>query len=288
MKVFILTDLEGPAGVNGRPDAGVGNSIINRSTAAQALANEINACCEGLLAAGATDIVVLDGHGGSNSLDIFQIHRKACLFQAGALSPVPYLDGSYDAVIQLGAHAMQQSNGFLCHTFNSHGIAGMTFNGQTIGEIGMASMLAAYFHVPTIMVSGDEAACSEARDFLGEQIETVSTKCGFNRYSAVNYPLDEVYEQLRQKSSEALRKAKDIPCIELPEHCELVMRMMCPNQADAAEKLGIERLDEVTLRFVSDDFVEIMAQFMGWAPGVHKQKYNVTPQWLHPYSCKRK
>ena len=42
MKVFILTDLEGPAGVNARPD-NVGNKIINRPTAEQALVNEVNA-----------------------------------------------------------------------------------------------------------------------------------------------------------------------------------------------------------------------------------------------------
>ena len=30
MKVFILTDLEGPSGVNGRQDSPVGNTMLNR------------------------------------------------------------------------------------------------------------------------------------------------------------------------------------------------------------------------------------------------------------------
>jgi hypothetical protein len=95
MKVFILTDLEGPAGVNARPD-NVGNKIINRPTAEQALVNEVNAVCEGLVAAGADEIVVLDGHGGSNAIDIFKLHPKASLMQVGNYSPAVYLDGSYE------------------------------------------------------------------------------------------------------------------------------------------------------------------------------------------------
>ena len=55
MRVFILTDLEGPAGVNGRAE-NVGNTMINRPTAERELVNELNAVCEGLLAAGAEEI----------------------------------------------------------------------------------------------------------------------------------------------------------------------------------------------------------------------------------------
>ena len=58
MKVFILTDLEGPSGVNGRPDSPVGNTMLNRPTAELALVNELNAVCDGLVAAGADEIVI--------------------------------------------------------------------------------------------------------------------------------------------------------------------------------------------------------------------------------------
>ena len=50
MKVMILTDLEGPAGINGRSD-GIGNTTLNKPTAEQALVNEVNAVCDGLIAA---------------------------------------------------------------------------------------------------------------------------------------------------------------------------------------------------------------------------------------------
>ena len=278
MKVMILTDLEGPSGVNGRPDK-IGNTIINRPAAETARVNEVNACCEGLVAAGADEIVVLDGHGGSNSIDIFKLHPKAKLMQAGAWDPVVCIDAGFDAMIQIGAHAMQSSGGSMCHSYNSHGIARMEFNGRQIGEIGMSALCAAYFHVPTIFVSGDAAACREAEAFLGGDVVTVRTKFAMNRYSVVNEPPEAVYAALREGTAEALRRRSRIACVEVPRQCELILRMMCANLANSYEKIGIERLDEVTLRFVSDDFIDLWSQYLGWAPGVHKKKYGITPTW---------
>ncbi len=283
MKAVILTDLEGPSGVNGRSD-GIGNTMPNRTTAEQALVNEVNACCDGLVAAGADEILVFDGHGGSSSIDLFKLHPKATLLQVGQWSPVVYFDGTYDAFIQLGAHAMQSSGGYMCHTFNSHGIAEMRFNGEPIGEVGMTSLIAAYFHVPTILVSGDEAGCREAKAFLGANVATVPTKFGVNRYTAINYSPEKVYDTLRKTAESAMRNHRNMPCPKLPAHCELQVRMMCPNQALAAEMIGIERLDEVTLRYSGDDLIDIWAQYIGWAPGVHRRKFGVTPEWRHPYT----
>ncbi len=280
---MIMTDLEGPSGVNGRSD-GIGNTMPNRTTAEQALVNEVNACCEGLFAAGADEIIVTDGHGGSNSIDIFKLHPRAKLLQTGCWMPATNLDSTFDAFVQLGAHGMQSSGGYMCHTFNSHSVCRMLFNGKPIGEIGVCSLKAAYFHIPTILVSGDETACKEAEEFLGRNVVTVPTKTDINRYSAINYPPEQVYAQLREQAEKALKNLQNAPCPLLPEQCELIVNVMCPNHADAPEKLGIERLDETTLRYSGDDFIDIWAQRLGWAPGVHKRKYGVTPQWVHPCS----
>ena len=288
MKVFILTDLEGPAGVNGRSDAVVGNTMLNKPTAEQALVNEVNAVCEGLIAAGANEIVVLDGHGGSNSMNIFNLHPKAQLMQVGEWGPVCFMDGTYDAFIQLGAHGMQSSGSYMCHTFNSHGVTEMRLNGELIGEIGVTSYLAAYFKVPTIMVSGDDVACHEARALLGDALEVVPTKATINRYAAVNYPLEEVYANLRKTAERALRNLDKARCLEMPEYCEFTASVMCPNQMGRFIRQGIEQVDDLTVRYTGDDFMEIWAQRLGWAPGVHKKRFNVTPEWLHPHTLARR
>ena len=157
MRVFMMTDLEGPCGVNGRPATGSpGNQIINPETAKKALTNEVNACIEGLVAAGADSVTVVDGHGGSNSIDIFALHPAAELVQYGGPFAYASPEGKYDAAVQIGAHAMQNSGGFLCHTFNSHGTSEMRMNGAPIGEIGIETYICAYFGIPMVLVSGDD------------------------------------------------------------------------------------------------------------------------------------
>ncbi len=278
MKVYILTDLEGPDGVNGRSD-GIGNQILNKDVAAEALTNEVNACCEGLVKAGADEIRVLDGHGGSATLNALKLHPAAQLMQVGRWAPTVAVDASFDAMVQLGAHGMQQSGGHMCHTFNSHGVQWMKLNGAFIGEIGVCSYLGAYFGVPTILVSGDDTACAEAQALLGSEVETVMTKHGVNRYTAVNRPPKEVYAEMTAKAEKALKALSTMKPLPMPEHLQLDVRVMCPNQTWGPEMLGIELLDEVTMRYVSDDMVDLWSQRLGWAPGVHNRRFGITPQW---------
>ena len=113
------------------------------------------------------------------------------------------------------------------------------------------------------------------------------TKSSINRYSVVNYPLQEVYDNLRNAAERALRKLSEFKCLEMPEYSKLVTRYMCPNQVNMWEKLGIERLDEFTVVYQSDDFADVWAQLLGWAPGVHRKKYNLTPEWKHPHTLAR-
>ena len=287
MKIFILTDLEGPAGVNGRADQ-VGNTMLNKPAAEQALVNEVNAVCDGLIAAGVDEIVVLDGHGGSNSMNIHNLHPRASLMQVGCWEPVAFLDGTFDAMIQLGAHGMQSSGGYMCHSYNSHSITEMRFNGEQIGEIGFSSYLAAYFKVPTIMVSGDDIACHEARALLGDDLTVVPTKATINRYATVNYPTCEVYNNLRVAAERAVKNIDKAKCLEIPDECELIVSVMCPNHMSGAIKLGIEQIDDLTLRYSGSDLIELWAQRLGWAPGVHQKRFNITPEWLHPYTLARK
>ena len=282
MKVSIITDLEGSCVVYGRSD-GIGNQILNLETAGKALVNEVNAVCDGLVASGVDEIVVLDGHGAGNSIDIFKLHPAAQLMQFGFLGPIAFLDASYDALILLGHHAMQNSDGYLCHTYNSHGYSELRMNGKLIGEIGITSLLGAYFKVPTILVSGDDVACREARDFLGDKVELVPTKASINRYSAINYPPRQVYDHLTEATKRAMAYLSEIPIPEIPEEVELTLQLMCPNQTWNFAIAGNERIDERTMRFTGNDFLDLWAQCNGYAPGAHKQTYGTSPDWILPH-----
>lgn len=281
MRVYIMTDLEGPGGVNGRADS-IGNRIVNESTAGKLLTEEVNACVEGLVRAGAGEIVVWDGHGGSNSIDITMLHPAASLGTLGSpLLRMNLLDASYDAAVQLGAHALQGTeSAYMNHTFSSHSIAGMRLNGKPIGEIGIQALLAAYFRVPTILVSGDRAACAEARDFIGEKLETVVTKDAFSRYTVVNRNPVSIRKDLMETAEKALKNVRTAPLPELPGDFELEYRFMCPNAADDFEKRGAERIDCQTVILRSKDFMDLYAQMIGWAPGIHNRKYGISRDYI--------
>ena len=279
MKVFILTDLEGPSGVNGRSD-GIGNTMVNRPTAEEALVREVNACCEGLIAAGADEIVVLDGHGGSNSIDIFKLHPAASLLQLGGQQPVCWIDSSYDAMVMIGAHCMHSTLGHMSHSYNSHGTARLMLNDREIGEIGLGARMAAYFGVPLIMVSGDQTACREAEQEIGPEVVTVQVKEALSRYTAINYSPGKVQQLLRDAAENALRKLQEVPLLAMEDHYKLTKRFMCPNQAFPLEMTGGKRLDECTVEFESDDLIDLVAQSYGWAAGVHNRKYGISPEWI--------
>ncbi|MDD5599448.1 MAG: M55 family metallopeptidase [Victivallaceae bacterium] len=276
MKIFIITDLEGVSGINGRKADEVGNKIINTDAACRLLTEEVNAVVEGLLEAGADEIHILDGHGGSNSIQIENLHPAAELFISGGdLAPVTYIDSSYDAALQIGAHAMMGTgNGVMHHTFNSHGVVNMWLNGELIGEIGIEGLQCAYFGVPTILVSGDLAACHEAKAFFGK-IETVETKTGISRYTVRNYNPVRVRQKLKEGAKKALLAKSDFPVKNLNGPYEIKVQLMCPNMADNYEKAGAERLDQSTILLKSDDFLDVWAQRNGWAPGVHNKKFNI-------------
>ena len=276
MKIFIMTDLEGASGVNGGSDT-IGNKIKNTDAACRLLTEEVNAAVEGLLAGGAKEIQVVDGHGGSNSILIESLHPVAQLVTiGGGLSSVTCgLDASFDAALHLGAHAMMGvNNGFLNHTFNSHAVVNMRLNGELIGEIGVEALAAAHFAVPTILVSGDQAACGEAKAFLG-QVETVETKTGLSRYAAINRSPAVVRRELKAKSEKALKNLKKFSVKKMKKPYRLEVELMCPNMADDCQRRGATRVNHNTVLFESDNFIDLWAQRNGWAAGVHNRLFNI-------------
>lgn len=273
MKVFILTDLEGVSGVNGRPDS-IGNSIINKEAADRLLTEEVNATAEGLLAGGAKEIICWDGHGGSNSILIESLHPEVQLYQSGGvLDPLLPVDASFNALVQVGAHAMNGvADGFLNHSYNSHGVVNMRLNGEPIGEVGLESFQAACFGIRTILVSGDRASCREARHFLG-RVETVETKVGIHRYSAINKHPSKVRAELRAAAQSALLACESFPVVMKKPPYELAVELMDPTMADRAEKAGARRVNAVTVSYDGDNLLEIFARRCGWGTGVYSRKF---------------
>jgi D-amino peptidase len=72
--VFLITDAEGVGGVCRQDQTDPNNAELK-----QLLTGEINAAVEGFLAGGADEVLVWDGHDGSQTLSTLTIHPRARL-----------------------------------------------------------------------------------------------------------------------------------------------------------------------------------------------------------------
>lgn len=186
MKVYIICDLEGTAGVADQihqcsfshaefgKDAYIPGIFGPFYLQARRLATlELNAVVEGALEAGATEIWAWDGHCSfPGGLDVELLHPECRLvMNAGDGGPVG-LDSSCDALMMVGLHARQGAAAApQAHTL----FPGMVWNGEEVGEIGMSCATASIHGVKLIFISGDRAAVQEAQA-LAVDIETVITK----------------------------------------------------------------------------------------------------------------
>ncbi len=120
---------------------------------------EVNSAITAAFDAGATEVVVSDGHGSHTNLHADEIDQRASLI-TGAPSPLGMIEGidsSFGAVIFVGFHARASTAGAVIdHTYTGT-ITDMTLNGEPVGEYGMSAAVAGYYGVPVVFISGDSA-----------------------------------------------------------------------------------------------------------------------------------
>ena len=86
------------------------------------------------------------------------------------------IDESVDGVMFIGYHARNGSpNAILDHTWSSRTVANVWLNDILTGEYGLNAAVAGHFGVPVIMVSGDQTACAQVTELLGD-VETAVVK----------------------------------------------------------------------------------------------------------------
>lgn len=212
LKIYIETDLEGASGVFQFNQTREKDTPLNREACAF-LMGDIAAVVRGLRAGGATEIIVADGHG--NQAFLPRLMEPGAKYITGKPRPPADacgLDETLAGIAMVGFHAMMGTpDGVLCHTQSSKPENRYWYNGVETGEIGQTAMLASYYHVPPILVTGDEATCREARKFLGEPCVTVAVKRGLAREAAELYPFAETRQALFEGAKRAMA--------ELP-HCK--------------------------------------------------------------------
>ena len=190
-KIYILTDLEGVSGVYKFAQTREKDTPLNIQ-ACEYFMDDLSAVIRGLKDGGATEILVIDGHG--NQCVIPHMMEPGVKYLTGIPRPSVYwgLDSSWVGMVQFGAHAMNGTeDGVLHHTMSSKSEMKYWYNGVEVGEVVQVATIAGYYGIPTILVTGDEAVCRETTNFLGKSCVTVAVKKGIAREAAILYPFEE-------------------------------------------------------------------------------------------------
>ena len=130
LKVFISVDMEGVAGVvSGRECSSSGPDY---DYFRRLMTLETNAAVEAVLEAGATEIVVRDGHGAKTNILPELLHERTRLLRGVTERPENMMlgiDASFDAVFFIGYHAKAGTEqGVIAHT-SSGNVVDLSING---------------------------------------------------------------------------------------------------------------------------------------------------------------
>jgi len=179
MKLFVMTDMEGVAGVMNvddylAPDARyyeAARTLVTRS---------INAAVAGFADHGFDEILICDGHG-HGAIDIELLDERARLQRgwskdAGGIWPFD-LDASFDALAFVGQHAKAGTEfSHITHT-GWWDRLDVSVNGISVGEYGQLVLAAGEMGVPVIFAAGEKALCEEA-EALTPWVVTAAVKEG--------------------------------------------------------------------------------------------------------------
>ena len=209
--VYIIADMEGLAaavrnGTEMRPVSRGGSPQHERFR--RELTDEVNALIAGARAAGATQFIVNEGHGGTLFRNVLpELLDTAAILIRGYPKPIVMSTGinpMVDAMMIVGAHANAGSPGVIAHNF---AFDSFTVNGKVLNEAGIAAFIGGEMGVPLALASGDDALTSETREMLGP-IEVVTTKVVFSRAAAAGFSPVRIHRELRTGAARAVRRVR--------------------------------------------------------------------------------
>ena len=236
MKVFIISDMEGVAGISRWDQVAANKPAYEEGR--RLYTEEINATIRGAFDGGATEVVVMDCHGAGGDRSFNSLIPEAldarCEFvvQHAWTEYTGFLEAGCDAALFVGQHAMAGADrGGLSHTVSATNWHALFFNGVEVGEVGINAALCGTWGCPVKLVTGDDVVCAEATALLGPGLQTLAVKTGLGRFSARHLSPATARERLQQAASDALQ-ADGAPVYDPGTPCTITVELNTTDQAD--------------------------------------------------------
>jgi D-amino peptidase len=205
-KVFISADMEGISGISASDQLSASGAEYSRSR--KMMADDVNAAIRGARRGGATDILVNDSHGSMRNLRLEDLDGQVRLIshsfkRSGMMEG---LDESFDAAIFIGYHAKAgHPAGLFAHT-GSGVVRDVRVNGQSLGEGGLNTLVAAWYGVPVALVTGDDVAVKQVAE-VATQAKTVAVKRAINPRAVELRPFAVVHREIEEAAFAGVRDA---------------------------------------------------------------------------------
>jgi D-amino peptidase len=252
MRVYISVDMEGVAGVVhvDQTRRGTGTDF---GLARELMTQEANAAALGAFDGGAREVLINDSHGDMRNLLLEKLDPRAQIL-SGSLKRFSMVegihDGRWDVAMFVGYHASAGTPGaILDHTYRSAVVRSISVNGRAMNEASLNALVAGAAGTPVGLVAGDEAACRQCKELLGE-VETVPVKWAVGRYAARSLHPQEARKRIREAAVKVVQQPSRFKPFSMPAPYVLEVGVHNAGMADAAAIMpGVERVDGTTLRY---------------------------------------
>jgi len=254
-KVYISADMEGISGIVGDDQVSAGGAEYSRSC--KLMAEDVNAAVRGAVAGGATEVVVNDSHGGQRNLLPEDLDPSARLITHSfkRYGMMEGLDETFDAILFIGYHAKADTPGGLFAHTGSGVVRDLQIDGRSVGEGGMNTLLAGWYGVPVVLVTGDDVAVAQVRE-VATAARGVVVKRAINVRAAELMPLREARKEIEASARMAVAEAKK-PAPKRPSSVRVRLRYRNFTYPEIAEAFPtIKRVEPDTIEFTANTMPE--------------------------------
>ncbi len=263
IKILISVDMEGLAGVVTEQQLGPAGFEYNRFR--EFMTNEALAAIEGARQSGATEIVVVDAHGNGQNLLIEKLPNDVKLIRSWPRKNhmVSGIDESFDGVMLIGCRSSTTNmEGVRAHTFSSAKLTNVSINEKPVSEGIWAAMVTGHYNVPVILISGDNIATKETKDFVGD-METAVVKEAYGFHSAKSLTPAAACQVIKEASAKAVKRIKDFKPYKVTTPVTLDVSFKNYRPVELLSYLSIvKRTNSHTIRFIGDDMIKVSDFFI--------------------------
>ena len=233
-KFYLSADIEGTCGIVCWDETEAGERRYDYF--ARQMSREVAAACEGLIAAGAEDILVRDAHDSARNVNPELLPERTRIFRNWDTNP-------------------------LSHTMNTKNVY-VKLNGELCPELMINCLTASYVGVPVVAVTGDKGLCDWIRGIL-PGVAVVPVIEGVGGGSVSIHP-NLAVKRIRAAVEAAAKGDFAKNLFPMPEHFEMEVRWREHSRARSASFYpGCRQTGPYTAVYAADDWMDVL-KFMHW------------------------